>query len=58
MELVLDAIILLFWATFFLATFLGVFQEYQHSQSQTITNPPDRLDDDDPVYIMGPSLRD
>ena len=59
METVLDLIIVLFWGTFFLATLLGVVNEYRknHKRQQQIIGD-ERLEDDDPVYLMGPYIND
>ncbi len=56
MELVLDVIIALFWTMFFLATTLGVINEYQtnHQNQKANAVEDNRLEDDDPVYIVGP----
>ena len=59
MEVLADAIILLLWLLFFAATFLGVYDEYrrnQHKRARLAAQA--RLKDDDPVYLMEPSLRD
>ena len=54
-----DAIILLLWLLFFAATFLGVYDEYRRNQRKRARrSATSRLKDDDPVYIMKPSLRD
>ena len=49
MELVLDVIIVLFWSMFFLATTLGVLNEYQTNHLNRKTAENNRLEDDDPV---------
>ena len=54
MELVLDVIVALFWGMFFLATTLGVLNEYQTNHTQNTNADSTRLEDDDPVYIVGP----
>jgi len=59
MEVIADAIILLLWLLFFAATFLGVYDEYRRNQRKRARlSATSRLKDDDPVYIMEPSLRD
>ncbi|MEL6676587.1 MAG: hypothetical protein AAFR61_30535 [Bacteroidota bacterium] len=54
METVLDLIIVLFWAIFFLATLFGVIHEYRKHGLGRERSPEDLLEDDDPVYLMGP----
>ena len=54
MELVLDVTIVLFSCMFFLATILGVLHEYQTNHHKNNLSEDNRLEDDDPVYLMGP----
>ncbi|MDX2249952.1 MAG: hypothetical protein SF052_24420 [Bacteroidia bacterium] len=56
MELVLDVIVCVFWGTFFLATLLGVMNEYRSNQTHESNSTPEKtfLADDDPVFLVGP----
>ncbi|MEZ4771843.1 MAG: hypothetical protein R3D00_01595 [Bacteroidia bacterium] len=56
MELLLDVIVCVFWGTFFLATLLGVMNEYRSNQTpeSNHTNERPSLADDDPVFLVGP----
>ncbi|MEZ4826193.1 MAG: hypothetical protein R3C61_07845 [Bacteroidia bacterium] len=56
MELVLDVIVCVFWSTFFLATLLGVMNEYRSNQAPESNHPEEKtyLADDDPVFLVGP----
>ncbi|MEM7371767.1 MAG: hypothetical protein AAF587_24335 [Bacteroidota bacterium] len=51
METVLDALVILLWITFSLATILGVIQEIQKSSA---TTQPELIEDDDTVYLLEP----
>ena len=50
MNSVLDVVIVLFWSTFFLATVLGVINEYRKHEENY--SEEQSLDDDDPVFLM------
>ena len=50
MNSVLDVVIVLFWSTFFLATVLGVINEYRKHEENY--SEEQCLDDDDPVFLM------
>ena len=52
METVLDALVILLWVVFSLATILGVLQEINKSPLPT---PSEKLEDDDPVYLLEPA---
>ena len=55
METVLDAMVILLWVVFSLATILGVIHEFR--TPSTAATPPDRLEDDDPVYLLEPKAK-
>lgn len=50
MDAVLDVVIVLFWSTFFIATVLGLINEYQKHEETFSTETV--LDDDDPVFLV------
>ncbi|MEM6804236.1 MAG: hypothetical protein AAF696_22720 [Bacteroidota bacterium] len=50
MNSILDVVIVLFWSTFFLATVLGVMNEYRKHEEGI--SDDQLLEDDDPVFLM------
>ncbi len=60
MQLLADTIVLLLWSIFFVATFLGVYDEYRRNKSRnsrSLANTQPMVDDD-PVYLIEPRLHD
>ena len=60
MEVFADALILLLWLMFFVATAMGAYEEFRRGRAKReymLSNRP-AMEDDDPVYLMEPSLQD
>lgn len=60
MELLLDALVLLLWISFFVATAAGITHEVRRGRTKPNVkrNTAAPLHDDDPVYLMGPLVRE
>lgn len=50
MDSVLDVVIVLFWSTFFVATVLGLLNEYKKHEEGF--SQESVLEDDDPVFLV------
>lgn len=60
MELFLDALVLLLWISFFVATAAGIVHEIRRGREKSVVGARSAapLHDDDPVYLMGPLVRE